>query len=53
MEKIREWLLWKIMNNDEKRIWLKRKAQLLHQKEAKIMNYVGHCSDCCDRELLK
>jgi hypothetical protein len=53
VNKIREYFLWKLMNDDERRIWLLRKAQKLHIEIAKNNNWLGHSSDCCDRELLK
>lgn len=52
-EKIRQWVLWKIMNDDEKEIWLRREAQKLHIKGAEMCDFVGHSSDCCNRLLLK
>ena len=52
-EKIRQFFLWKIMNQDEKAIWLRREAQKLHNRQAKREKYVGHTDECCDRLLIK
>lgn len=39
------------MTTDERFIYLQSQYQQMHKIYAKSENYVGHTSDCCDKDI--